>query len=458
MGASGFNAGPREISQCLPAHPSAPDSKVPAGLGPDQRLVDRIRLPGAHRRSVLAAACYAVSAGICCALAAFSAARFVDLHVYRLGGQAVLNGTSLYQLTYAGRLPFTYPPAAAIVFTVLAVAPWTATAALVTAASAVALPAMLYFALRLPPVPSWLDRSSAARLALATGAAAIWLEPVHTTLAYGQINVFLALLVLYDLSRPDTARLKGAGIGLAAGVKLTPAIFAVYLLATRRYRAAGVAVAVFAATVVAGYVVLPASSASYWDMTFLNPAHVGGIQLVMNQSLLGAIARGLHTANVTSEWLVLIVLIGLAGLALAARAGRAGDEARGFSLCAITALLVSPISWTHHWVIAVPALLLAALATWRRWPASRQGALPRPAVLAWLAALACVAVIGWSGLVRRVPGKQALHLSPFQFLYGDAYVLIGLGVLAVAAWPVVRPPVAVAVAGARARLARVAGR
>jgi alpha-1,2-mannosyltransferase len=395
---------------------------------------------GPHRRTVGAAACYAVSAGICCTLAAFSAARFVDLHVYLLGGQAVRNGAPLYQLRYAGHLPFTYPPAAAIIFTVLTLAPWTATAALVTAASAVALPATLYCALRLPPVPSWLDRSSAIRLALAAGAAAVWLEPIHTTLAYGQINVFLALLILYDLSRADNARLKGAGIGLAAGIKLTPAIFTLYLLATRRYRAAAVAAAVFAATVLAGYTVLPASSASYWDMTFLNPAHVGGIQLVMNQSMLGAIARGLHTSQVTSGWLALIAATGLAGLALAARAGRAGNEALGFSLCAITALLVSPISWTHHWVIAVPALLLAALATWRRWAGARRAARPRPAVLAWLAVLAGVAVAGWSGLVRRVPDNHALHLSPLQLVCGDAYVLIGLGVLAVATWRVAPRP------------------
>ena len=73
-------------------------------------------------------------------------------------------------------------------------------------------------------------------------AAAIWLEPVWTTLRYGQIDLLIGALVLYDLSRPDSSRWKGAGIGLAMALKLTPAIFALYLLLSRRYRAAAVSV------------------------------------------------------------------------------------------------------------------------------------------------------------------------------------------------------------------------
>jgi hypothetical protein len=65
---------------------------------------------------------YLVSAAACCALAARSTAQFADIGVYRMGGGAVLHGESLYQLR-AGALPFTYPPFAAVVLTVLAVFP-----------------------------------------------------------------------------------------------------------------------------------------------------------------------------------------------------------------------------------------------------------------------------------------------------------------------------------------------
>lgn len=385
---------------------------------------------GARWRSIGAAASYLAFAVICCVLAARSAGRFCDLHVYRAGGQAVLSGTPLSQVNYAGYLPFTYPPAAALVFTVFAVLPWTAAATLMTAASAIALPAVLYFALRLPPVSSWLARGTAVRLAFVAAAAALWLEPVRTTLAYGQVNILLALLITWDLSRPDGARLKGAALGLAAGIKLTPAIFVIYLLLTRRYRAAAVAAGTFAATIGAAFAIVPASAAWYWTGAFFDAGRVstGPHQaLTINQSLLGMLARVRHTTNVPPAWLAVVVLVGLAGLALAARAGRTGNEAAGFSLSAITGLLISPVSWSHHWVIAIAALLLAAVTAWHN------GAPRRPAALAWLAVLAAVAAVGWTGIVRHTPSS----VSPLHFLLGNGYVLIALATLAIAARPVV---------------------
>lgn len=201
------------------------------------------------------------SAAACCLLAARSQANFVDLHVYRMGGAAVLHGGDLYRLRFAW-LSFTYPPFAAVVFAALAAVPWSVAAALLTGASAVALPVALYLGLRLPR-PRREPAAVAWPLALAAAAGAIWLEPVRTALTYGQVDILVAAAVLYDLTRPDTSRYKGVAIGLAAGLKLTPAIFVAYLLITRRYRAAATAAAAFAGTVAVGFAVLPASSVWY---------------------------------------------------------------------------------------------------------------------------------------------------------------------------------------------------
>lgn len=372
------------------------------------------------------AAVWALSAAACCVLAALGQAKFTDLHVYRLGGEAVLHGGSLYRLRFAG-LPFTYPPFSALVFTGLAVLPWAVAASLLTVGSAVALLVALFLALRLPPVPTHLDSRTAWRLALLVAAAAIWLEPVRTTLGYGQVDLFLAAGVLYDLHLPDTSRRKGVVIGLAAGLKLTPVIFVLYLLITRRYRAAATATAVFAATVAAGFAILPASSAHYWDVTFLNPSRVSPVQNVENQSLLGALARNLHSSHVGYVWLPLAIAVALTGLTLAARAQRTGNEAAGFALCALTGLLISPISWTHHWVIAVPALLLAALTIYRARAEYR-----RAAILG-LTAIAAIAIIGWARLARDVPGSDWLHLPALGIAYSEVYVLAGLAALVVAA-------------------------
>ena len=371
-----------------------------------------------------AGAAYLASAAGCCLLAARSKANFVDLHVYRMGGAAVWHGGHLYQLRFAW-LPFTYPPFAAVVFTALAAIPWGVAAALLTGASAVTLPVTLYLALRLPRP----RREPAAwPLALTAAAAVIWLEPIRTTLAYGQVDILLAGAVLYDLTRPDSSRYKGVAIGLAAGLKLTPAIFVAYLIITRRYRAAATAIVVFAGTVTVGFAVLPASSAWYWAGRFANPGRVSLIQDPENQSLLGALARTMHTASVLPVGLPLAAMVAAVGLALAAAASRRGDEALGFSLCAVTGLLVSPISWTHHWVIAIPALPIAGLAVYRAYRAGNMAAagLGQAGIMA-------IAVIGWDRLARNVPGANWLGLSTKALVHSVAYVLIGLLVLVMAA-------------------------
>ena len=380
--------------------------------------------------TVAVAACYAVSAAVCCVLASSGHAPFGDLRIYRSGGAAVSSGAPLYQLRFAWNLGFTYPPFAALVFTVLAAVPWPAVPPLVLGTSVVLLPVTLWLALRLPHGPSAppLGRRRAARLALAAAAAAVWLEPVRTNLAYGQINLVITALILYDLSRDDSARLKGAAIGLAAGLKLTPAIFALYLAATRRYRAAAVSAAAFAVTVAAGFAVAPADSGTFWAGTFADPMRVGRIENAANQSLRGGLARVLHTTSVAPLWLGAALIVGVAGMGLAVMAARRGDEGAGFSLCAVTALLVSPVSWSHHWVLAVPALLLLARSAWPgqfRW------------AIAASAGAVTLAVIGWSRIIWQVPvgqGRHAeLHLNAGQLVYADAYVLAGLAVLAVAA-------------------------
>jgi alpha-1,2-mannosyltransferase len=402
------------------SYPFAPVGP-PIGADPSVRDITR-RLP---RRGV----CVALYAGSVAALFLSPLGHgwpFVDLTVYRLGGKAILSGAHLYELRFPGALAFTYPPPAAFAFTLLAPLSLAVLKPLVTAGSIVLLPGTLSFALRLPPMPSWLSRDYAARLALLAAAAALWLEPVWTTLRYGQIDILIAALVLYDFSRPDASRWKGAGIGLATGLKLTPAIFAVYLLLSRRYRAAARSLAVFAGTVVLGFAFAPGDSGEFWSGAFIDPKRVGRIENAANQTLRGAYARLQHSMNVEAWWLATALIVGVIGMLLAVRAGRRGDDAQGFSLCALTGLLISPISWSHHWVLAIPALLLLAVNVLRRpWLAGIVGA-------------ALAAAAGYSHMIWWVPVNHPrhseLHLDPMQLVYADAYVLLGLSAIAAAAW------------------------
>jgi alpha-1,2-mannosyltransferase len=349
---------------------------------------------------------------------------FVDLGVYRQGAEATLAGRDLYAMRFPGALAFTYPPASALLFTVLVPVRMAVLQPLVTVLNALLLPAALALALRLQPVRTWLSRRAATCLALAAAALALWFEPVWTALRYGQIDLLVAVLVLYDLSRDRDCRWQGAGIGLAAGLKLTPAIFALYLLLTRRTRAALVSAGMFALTVAVGFALVPRDASAFWGGAFLDSSRVGRAENAANQSLRGAFVRVLHSFSVNPAWILVAAVVGLLGIALAAQAGRRGDDARGFSLCALTALLVSPVSWTHHWVLVVPALLLLACSAWRA--GSRRG----------LLACAAVTAIGLSHMIWWVPVNHPehseLHLDVPQLLYADAYVLVAIVLLGVA--------------------------
>jgi alpha-1,2-mannosyltransferase len=350
---------------------------------------------------------------------------FVDLHVYERSGAAARAGAHLYALRFPGALAFTYPPFAALLLAALTLPANAVLEPLVTVLNLMLLPLMLALTLRLDPVRRSLGRRDSVALALLAAAAAVWLEPVWTTLRYGQIDLLIATLVVWDIGRPDDARWKGVGVGLATALKLTPVIFVLYLLLTRRTRAAVVSLATFAATVAIAYLALPGDSREYWGGAFAEPDRVGRIENAANQSLRGALARILHTADVTDLWLALAVVVLVAGLALAVAAARRGEEARGFSLCALTGLLVSPISWSHHWVLAVPALALLAI------DARRRGSVVVPAACALAALVAYAHVIWWVPIDH--PLHSELHLDALQLVFADAYVFVGIAALAGAA-------------------------
>jgi alpha-1,2-mannosyltransferase len=351
---------------------------------------------------------------------------YFDLRVYRGAAQLILNHGPLYDVRIWQWAPFTYPPIAAIAFTPLALLPLVVDEVLVTLLNVVMLFAVLTLALRLPsgrhaeanPGPLW--RSAFVPLATA---GALWLEPVTATLGYGQINLLIALLILLDLNRDDTARGKGTLIGLAAGLKLTPLIFVPYLFLSHRRRAAFVALATFVSTVAVGYVLLPRDSQTFWGGGLVFDARrLGGCCVPANQSLRGAILGLLPSCR--TVWLLAIALtVGIVGVGLASLSSRRGDEGMGFSRCATTGLLVSPVSWTHHWALAVPALLLLGVRVvrWR----SRFGTI----------AVAGVLLVGYSYLPKLLskPGFFPRWGPALGWTLASAiYVLIGLVALAVA--------------------------
>ena len=62
----------------------------------------------------------------------------------------------------------------------------------------------------------------------------------------------------------------------------------------------------------------------------------------------------------TIPWIILAILVVIAGLVTAALLYRAGQPVPAMLACALTGLLVSPLSWDHHWVWVAPGIALLA--------------------------------------------------------------------------------------------------
>jgi alpha-1,2-mannosyltransferase len=357
----------------------------------------------------------------------------LDLRIYLWGGTLARHGRDPYLYSYAHYLYFTYTPEAVLVFALIALVSVPVLKALVTAASIAALLGALW--MTAGALPRWRGRSRLGATLL-IGAVALWLEPIRQTLSFGQVNLFLMVLIVADLCLPDNRWWKGAGVGLAAGFKLTPLIFVPYLVLTRRFRAAAVAAVTFGLTVAGSVLVLPRASEHFWfDGLFLNPHRLGNVAYVGNQSLYGALVRLTGSPAAARPYqLPAVAIVGIAGLLLAAWAARQGEEMAGILLCALTGLLISPVSWSHHWVWVAPLLVvLADLATRPVTRASGGGS----RLACWLG-IGAVAVV-FSGIIWTVPSSgpepavQGHVMTSGQQVVGDLYVLAGVLALGIVA-------------------------
>jgi hypothetical protein len=345
--------------------------------------------------------------------------RYFDLRVYRGAAKRIMDSANLYRRPIIRRLGFTYPPAAALLLAPLALMPLGVDTVGVTALNVAALVWMLHSTLTLAGIhlrraPSW---SLAALLA----AAALWLEPVTVTLGYGQIDLLVVGLIMFDLSRSDGAPHKGVALGIAAGIKLTPLLFIVYLALAGRRRIAAVAGAAFVATVAGSFATAGRDASRYWGGLVLDSSRVGGAGDAANQSLRGALSRLTDTPHPGVATELVVVLVAGLGLWLATRAARREQLSLGFGLCAVTTLLASPVSWTHHWTLSIPALTVLGASAIRQ----------RSAALA-SSALVCAAV-GFAYLPERFMGGRHGPVTGLASLAADPYVLVGLAVLAAAA-------------------------
>jgi alpha-1,2-mannosyltransferase len=357
----------------------------------------------------------------------------VDSAVYRSGAIALLTREPLYDNDFLSaeppwaRLPFTYPPTGALLFVPLALFPTQVSWGILAAISVLALALVVRVSVQaLPSRPGWL---TPARTTVVLTIVALGIEPVWRTLFLGQINLILMALVVTDVLVLGTVagrarHLGGVLVGVAAAVKLTPLIFVPHLWLTGRRADAVRALATFAGLQALIFAVIPHDFARFWTVAVTDPARTGPTFWAGNQSLNGLVLR----LSDLAPW-ALAAAIGIGAVLavpavfLVRRFHQAGRPLAALLVTAFFGLLLSPVSWSHHyvWVVPLVVLLLARLPEH-----------PRPRSFAVLGAIvlvfaSCVLLIMRTSDPSRPPGvKPELEWTPPEVVLGSAYLLVPL--------------------------------
>ena len=364
----------------------------------------------------------------------FSDAYRIDVDVYRMGGQAWLDGSSLYSdgvlfTTVAGLgLPFTYPPLAAVVFAPFAWLSLDAASTTITVVTfALLVVSMLIVLTRLDvwqhsnaaSGAPWRRRCWLAVAAVAVGAMA--LEPIQANFDFGQINVVLMTLVIADCVPRKTPWPRGLLIGVAIALKLTPAVFLLYLLMRRDTRALLTSIASAVVATAVGFALAWRDSVQYWTETVRDTDRIGTITYHTNQNIAGALARlGLGESLRFGLWVVACFAV-LALTVWAVRRVLLEEQPVLALVCvAMFGLVVSPVSWSHHWVWALPAVVVTGVLAYRY----------RNVALGVISAIGVILMV--TAPINLMPKHQETSAALWRQLIGDSYVWWALALIAVA--------------------------
>ncbi|OBH46033.1 alpha-(1-2)-phosphatidylinositol mannosyltransferase [Mycobacterium intracellulare] len=357
----------------------------------------------------------------------------IDIDVYQMGAQAWMDGRPLYRgdvlfHTPIVDLPFTYPPLAAIVFCPFAWMHMPAASVAITALTLVLLVVStvilltrldVWSASTVLPGPAWLRRCWLAVVAAA--AATVWLEPISSNFAFGQINVVLMTLVIADCVPRRTPWPRGLLLGVGMALKLTPAVFLLYFLLRRDHRAALTALASFVGATLLGFVLAWNDSWEYWTHTVHHTDRIGSASLNTDQNIAGALARlGLGQQERFALWVAACLLVLAVTVWAMRRVLRAGEPTLALVCVALFGLVVSPVSWSHHWVWVLPAVLVTAVLGWRR----------RNALLIAVSAVG-VALTRWTP-IDLLPKHHEASAVWWRQLAGMSYVWWALAVIVAA--------------------------
>lgn len=384
----------------------------------------------------------------------------IDLQVYVYAVKDLLAGKDIFAtVTPVWHLYFIYPPIAAILMVPLAFGPYL-------------IWQLLWAAGLLWAQWSVLKRCGVPRggtMALVMIAVLVAVEPLRTTLGYGQVNTLLMAFVVIDLlPDPDDATEPAVGgtvsrrriprgilIGLAASIKLTPALFVIFLLLLGKKRPALWAIASFVVFTGVGAVLQPHQTVDFAKSLLGGNTHTASPIYVGNQSLLGVFFRLIGKGTSTTLiGLPIAGIVALIAVVVAAHWWRRGAKVFAVGIVGLATNLASPLSWTHHYVWILPlGIAVLQQISHVRWPgaAGRAGVLDRRDTplprwvtvgcavwVLWVSACLMLAVLPYGHDVEATYGAGQEVIANFGPVLG-AVIIVGLAVRLIAEGRGVQP-------------------
>ena len=359
----------------------------------------------------------------------------IDMVVYREGVKAFLEHRSVYSAPMpAGdiQLPFIYPP-----FGALAMVPLTAFDAIdhtlagniMVILSDLLVLVCLYFVFRaVLKKPEFLLPVTAI-----TWAIVLHFEPVDLNNNYAQINIVVMALVILDLVPRKQFPPQGILIGVAAAIKITPLAMLLYFLVRREWKQIATALlSAVAATLLAAAFRWEAFveffSSTLLDMGSGRDFGVG-TDYQSNSSIKGAIQR-MYPSTESMEangltiglaWIAASLIVIVVAAWLIKRLCEKHLLVDAQLVTALTVLLISPVSWSHHWVWLT---LIIPVFAYRAWSWLSTG---------WAARSLLAVLIAWAALLLTVPPKwwwgdqvDVHAMNHFQKFWVDDFVWLTL--------------------------------
>ncbi len=346
--------------------------------------------------------------------------RMVDLSVYRTGGLSVLQGQPLYTMVTQPPqlLPFTYPPTAALFAVPLALLPWPVAQLVWVPLIYGPLVVVVWFAFG-PLLRRAGSRRIQAVVCAVLFAVCAYLFPLRDEMRFGQVDMVLLALAVADCVARAPRWPRGALVGLATAIKLIPGVFIVYLWVSGRRRAAVTAAVAALAWTAGAWLVLPRDSKMYWTSVIFQSGRLGSNSGTSNQSLRGILLREFLPGSAPGVlWAVLALVLAVAGFALVRRLARESRELEAIAVTALLGVLLSPVSWIHHFIVVV--VVIGAIVA--------DGRSPRRTAIAAGTAVFFALTVPWSG--QSLLGVSDVPLQAARVVQ-DAFGLAALVLLVI---------------------------